>query len=167
MESLDAEEMAEVRRSGRKKSESKLHRMVDQKKDLTKNVDRKLLGKFLIAALGKSVGYARLPDTVFRPLPVGNGTEVKAIAVDSNNRRLYVADENDIWYTKLAVSDDGIIVGSEPKKACQNCKATSLAVNSKGDLYFAGHRAMPNLPKDRGEPGIFWIDAVSVARGNP
>lgn len=102
-------------------------------------------GRYLVASFPnlKQVAYVHLPDNVWRPLVIGNVSAPGAVATDSANSRLFVADPPNkaVWWYRLARGPDGLLrVEGEAGAAAQNFVATWMAANGAGDLFFVGRR---------------------------
>eukprot|EP00933_Yihiella_yeosuensis_P050004 TRINITY_DN4776_c3_g1_i1.p1 TRINITY_DN4776_c3_g1~~TRINITY_DN4776_c3_g1_i1.p1 ORF type:complete len:383 (+),score=48.88 TRINITY_DN4776_c3_g1_i1:205-1353(+) len=125
--------------------------------------------KFLIGSFPslRQVAYTVLPDNVWRPLVLGVVASPTAIAVDSQNQRLYVSDPPNavIWSYKLHFRRDGLLqtVGQR-RAAVENYTAHWLAVNGVGDLYFNGHHTQAGQPA---QPDSVWRqDSIKIATGD-
>mmetsp|Transcript_86837 Transcript_86837/g.190705 ORF Transcript_86837/g.190705 Transcript_86837/m.190705 type:complete len:404 (-) Transcript_86837:6-1217(-) len=122
--------------------------------------------RFLIATFPKmrQVAYVSPPDDVWRPLVVGTVVEPGGIAIDSQGRRLYIADPGSkaIWWYQLRVGSTGLLETTGVQKAAvEGCEAQWLAVNPVGDLYFTG--TMEGSANSTSS--IFRQDAKNIAGG--
>ncbi|CAK0909315.1 unnamed protein product [Prorocentrum cordatum] len=101
--------------------------------------------RYLVASFPKlkQVAYVHLPDNVWRPLVIGNVSEPGAVATDSTNRRLFVADPPNqvIWWYHLTKGPAGLLeTTGERAVAVANCTASWMSANGVGDLYFIGRK---------------------------
>lgn len=101
--------------------------------------------RYLVASFPKlkQVAYVHLPDNVWRPLVVGNVSAPGAVATDSTNRRLFVADPPNqvIWWYFLKKGPAGLLeTTGERAVAVANCSASWMSANGVGDLYFIGRK---------------------------
>ena len=100
--------------------------------------------RYLIASFPKDfkISYARLPDPTWRPLVVRNLSNPSVLAVDEQNKRLFVADPtaNKIWWYQLQVTEPSkfLITDGVQRLAATNIVAKGLAVSQAGDLLIAG-----------------------------
>lgn len=98
----------------------------------------------MIASFPKDskISYARLPDPTWRPLVIRNLSNPSVLAVDEQNRRLFVADQtaNQIWWYQLQVSEPSkfLMTDGVQRVAVTNIVAKGLAVSQAGDLFIAG-----------------------------
>lgn len=108
-----------------------------------------------------------MPDNVWRPLVIGDVARPEAIAVDTQNARLFVSDppSNVIWWFQLGVRANGLLetVGGR-HAAVEGYNASWLAVNGVGDLFFTGHEVAvsPQPVSD----SIYKQDAANLAFGD-
>jgi len=125
--------------------------------------------KYLISSFPniKTVAYTHLPDTIWRPLFVGNVKNPTAVASDAANSRLYVADpdQNKIFWYGLVIEPDGLLkTDGHQHVAVDGVTAYSLSVNGQGDLYFSGQLIVPvSASSDR---SIYRMDEAKIASGD-
>ncbi|CAE7193405.1 ALKBH3, partial [Symbiodinium pilosum] len=99
--------------------------------------------RYLIASFPKDfkISYARLPDPTWRPLIVHNVSNPAAMAVDEQNRRLFVADPTAskvFWYKLKVLPSKFLVTDGVQRVAAENVVAKGLAVSQAGDLFIAG-----------------------------
>jgi len=133
-----------------------------------KPVSMSTSARYLIASFPKlkQVAYVHLPDNVWRPLVVGNVSEPGAVAADSANGRLFVADPPNkvIWWYYLMKGPTGLLetVG-ERSVAVANVTATWMSANGVGDLYFIGRKS----DSASGHDAVFRQSALTLRTGSP
>ncbi|CAE7870648.1 unnamed protein product, partial [Symbiodinium microadriaticum] len=126
--------------------------------------------KYLISSFPalKQVGYTILPDTVWRPLVLGEVQSPTSIAVDPLSSRLYVADppRGVIWWYQLGTGSNGLLqtVGRQ-RAAVEGFSAHWLAVNGAGDLYFSGH-PLPKAGENSTVDSVWRLDNEQVVTGD-
>mmetsp|Transcript_96380 Transcript_96380/g.171307 ORF Transcript_96380/g.171307 Transcript_96380/m.171307 type:complete len:400 (+) Transcript_96380:77-1276(+) len=126
--------------------------------------------KYLIASFPdlRQVAFTILPDNVWYPLVTGDVLTPMALAVDSQNMRLFVADpgNNLVWKYRIYVRDDGLLATSgRPLAAVEKFKAHWLATNGVGDLYFTGHRQPEDNQTFNGSDSLWIMPSGSIALG--
>eukprot|EP00427_Karlodinium_veneficum_P049444 CAMPEP_0169227960 /NCGR_PEP_ID=MMETSP1016-20121227/24583_1 /TAXON_ID=342587 /ORGANISM="Karlodinium micrum, Strain CCMP2283" /LENGTH=380 /DNA_ID=CAMNT_0009306715 /DNA_START=73 /DNA_END=1212 /DNA_ORIENTATION=- len=125
--------------------------------------------KYLIATFPdiKTVGYTHLPDTVWRPLYIGEVEKPTHVAVDAVHQRLFVSDQalNKIFVYGLIIEEDGLLKTNGLQRVAVNeMNASYMAVNGVGDLYFSG---LPNTsPSATPSWAVYRMDEAKIAIGN-
>lgn len=126
--------------------------------------------KYLISSFPKikQVGYLHLPDTVWRPLTIGEVSDPRGLAVDSAHQRIFVADPavGKIYWYQVIVQDDGLLMtDGKQRTAVEGYTAKWMACNGVGDLYFTGNQANVTTP---GEvyPSVWRMDGAQISIGN-
>merc|ERR1719152_654626 len=126
--------------------------------------------KYLISSFPtiKTVAYTHLPDTIWRPLYVGNVADPRGVAADPLHARLYVADQGQkriFWYN-LVIEDNGLLkTDGLQHVAVDGVTAYWLSVNGVGDLYFSGQVNVD--PPASSYPAVYRMDETKIASGNP
>lgn len=121
--------------------------------------------KYLISSFPniRTVAYTHLPDTVWRPLFIGNVSQPSGVVADPLSGRLFVADpgrQKIFWY-QLIIEDDGLLKTSGHQfVAVDGVSAQWLAVNGLGDLYFTGALA------GSAHRAVFRQDVTKITAGN-
>lgn len=98
---------------------------------------------YLIASFPelRVVNYVRLPDLVWRPLIAVGLTAPKAVVVDGDRMRVYVADAalaKISWYQLLALPSGQLISDGREHKAVQFMSVRNMALDLEGNLWFSG-----------------------------
>mmetsp|Transcript_52839 Transcript_52839/g.113191 ORF Transcript_52839/g.113191 Transcript_52839/m.113191 type:complete len:377 (+) Transcript_52839:178-1308(+) len=127
-------------------------------------------GGYLIASFPSrhEVNYARLPEPLtWRPLVHSGLFEPKALCIDVENSRLFVADptsERVYWYQLEVLADGRLLTDGRQRIAAHSVIARGLAVDGIGSLYIAGRSVgvPPNLPPME---AVFKQDAIAIATG--
>mmetsp|Transcript_30033 Transcript_30033/g.54741 ORF Transcript_30033/g.54741 Transcript_30033/m.54741 type:complete len:386 (+) Transcript_30033:94-1251(+) len=126
-------------------------------------------GKFLISSFPdlKQVAYCALPDTVWRPLVVGDVVSPRALAVDSGHSRLFVADAgaSRVYYYDLYKRDgSGLLFTTGVQKvALWGYDVYWMTTNGDGDLYFTGKQIV--APPESTYDSVFRVDYESLQGG--
>lgn len=120
--------------------------------------------RYLIASFPalRRVNYVRLADPVWRPL-VAELKRPEAVAVDAENKRLFVADsslDRVYWYRLFLLPDKRLITDDQQHEAVPPVAARSLALDSVGTLFLAGRMAQP---PEEPEDAIYKQDAIELA----
>ncbi|CAJ1346616.1 unnamed protein product [Effrenium voratum] len=108
--------------------------------------------RYLIASFPKDfkISYARLPDPTWRPLIIRNLSNPSVLAVDEQNRRLFVADAtaSTVWWYQLRVSEPSkfLVTDGIQRVAATNIVAKGLAVSQARELYISGRAASAATP---------------------
>jgi hypothetical protein len=134
-------------------------------------VDATTSTKYLILSVPKDrqVGYFKVPETVFHLLIVGGDqgpASPKAIAVDQENNRLFVADvptQKIYWYQLIVLPDGKLVTDGRQHVAVESVEPKWLAVDGVGNLYFSGKMIVP--PPHQSQEGIYKHDAIALATG--
>lgn len=126
--------------------------------------------KYLISTFPqiKQVGYLHLPDTVWRPLCVGDVSDPRALAVDSVHQRVFVSDKalGKIFWYNVIVQPDGLLkTDGLQHVAVEGYTANWMSTNGVGDLYFTGVQANVTAP---GEvyPAVYRMDGTKISIGD-
>jgi hypothetical protein len=125
--------------------------------------------KYLIASFPdiRQVAYTHLPDTIWRPLYLGDVGTPKGVATDATNSRLFVADAalNKIFWYRLIIEDDGLLkTDGQQHTAVDNVVAHWMTVNGVGDLYFSGQMIVN--PPAVSTRSVYRMDGEKIARGD-
>mmetsp|Transcript_31381 Transcript_31381/g.73216 ORF Transcript_31381/g.73216 Transcript_31381/m.73216 type:complete len:393 (+) Transcript_31381:139-1317(+) len=127
-------------------------------------------GKYLIASFPdlKQVAYCALPDSVWRPLVIGDIVSPKALAVDSGHNRLFVADSatSRVYYYEMYRRDgSGLLFTTGVQNvALWGYDVYWMSTNGDGDLYFTGKEVVS--PPESTYDAVFRLDYASVKGGN-
>jgi len=128
--------------------------------------------KYLVLSVPKDgqIGYFKMPETVFHLLVVG-GTKgpanPKAIAIDQENARLFVADvptQKIYWYQLIVLPDGKLVTDGRQHIAVESVEPKWLTVDGVGNLYFTGKILVPP-PMPQGPEGIYKQDTIQLATG--
>lgn len=124
--------------------------------------------RYLIASFPKlkQVAYVHLPDNVWRPLVIGNVSAPGAVAADSANGRLFVADPPNqvIWWYYLMKGPTGLLeTTGERNVAVANVTASWMSANGVGDLYFIGRKS----GDDSGHDAVYRQASRTIRTGKP
>lgn len=125
--------------------------------------------KFVIASFPDSrvVLYSRPEWANWRQLVVQGLTEPKALAVDQQQLRLYVADNaaaKIFWY-QLHVAENILMTDGQSHLAVQGVVVRSLALAQTGanaGLYFSGHTVPLNPALGESIDGVFFVNFTAV-----
>eukprot|EP00971_Amphidinium_carterae_P054433 1072275-Amphidinium_carterae.1 len=126
-------------------------------------------GKFLIASFPdlKQVAYCALPDTVWRPLVIGDVVSPRALAVDSGHSRLFVSDQSAsrVYYYDLYKRDgSGLLFTTGVQKvALWGYDVYWMTTNGDGDLYFTGKQIV--APPESSYDSVFRVDYENLQGG--
>jgi len=116
----------------------------------------------------KQVGYLHLPDTVWRPLTIGNVSDPRGLAVDPAHQRIFVADvaAAKIYWYSVYMQDDGLLkTDGLQHTAVDGYVAKWMACNGVGDLYFTGSKANDSNPSEP-YPSVWRQDGVKITNGD-
>lgn len=126
--------------------------------------------KYLISTFPqiKQVAYLHLPDTVWRPLCVGDVSDPRGLAVDSVHQRVFVADHKVgkiFWYTVIVQPDGLLKTDGQQHVAVEGYTAYWMSTNGVGDLYFTGVQSNITAP---GEvyPAVYRMDGTKISIGD-
>lgn len=125
--------------------------------------------KFIIASFPDSrvVLYSRPEWQNWKQLVVQGLTEPKAIAVDPQKLRLYVADTTaaKIYWYQLHVAENVLMTDGQSHLAVQGVVVRSLAMAQTGanaGLYFSGHTVPFNPALAQSVDGVFFVNFTAV-----
>lgn len=98
---------------------------------------------FLISSFPKLrvVNYVRLPDLVWRPLIATGIVSPKAMVIDQERMRLYIADTalaKVVWYQLLVLPDKTLISDGRQHVAVQLMAVRNIALDLQGNLWMSG-----------------------------
>jgi hypothetical protein len=125
--------------------------------------------KYLLATFPdiQTVGYTHLPDTVWRPLYIGEVGKPVSVAVDAVHQRMFVSDQalNKIFVYGLIIEEDGLLkTDGFQRVAVNEMNASWMAVNGVGDLYFSG---LANAkPPASSQWAVYRMDEHKIATGD-
>lgn len=125
------------------------------------------VAKWIVATIPTSrcIMYVRPGDTTWRPLVMSGLVQPKSIAIDKQNKRLFVADPaaGKIYWYQLHMAPDGttLMTDGQQHLAVQGISPRTIAVGFHGDLYVTGATlpVPPNLPVD----GVFAVTWLTIA----
>lgn len=128
--------------------------------------------KYLVLSVPKDgqIGYFKIPETVFHLLVVGGSSgpaNPKAIAIDQENARLFVADvptQKIYWYQLIVLPDGKLVTDGRQHIAVESVEPKWLAVDGVGNLYFSGKILVPP-PLPATPEGIYKHDTIALATG--
>jgi sugar lactone lactonase YvrE len=127
--------------------------------------------KYLISSYPsiKTVAYTHLPDTVWRPLFIGNVSNPAGVVADPLNGRLYVADIdlNKIFWYQLIIEPDGLLkTDGLQHVAVNDVTAYWMTVDGVGDLYFTGSLVGGIPMGDASRRSVFRMDIAKIDKGD-
>lgn len=118
----------------------------------------------------KQVAYLHLPDTVWRPLVIGDVQMPKACASDPQHSRIFVADppRNKVfWYhVDVTETDMGkrLMTNGIQHVAVEGYEVNWMSVNGVGDLYFTGKQAV--TPPQSSYEAVFRVELSQLTAGD-
>jgi len=127
--------------------------------------------RYLVLSVPKDrkIGYYKLPSTIFRVLVEGGDggpANPKAITVDQENWRLFIADvptQKIYWYQLIVLPDGKLVTDGRQHVAVESVEAKWLTVDGVGNLYFSGKLIVP--PPMTTSEGIYKHDTIALATG--
>jgi hypothetical protein len=125
--------------------------------------------KYLISSFPniKTVAYTHLPDTIWRPLFLGDVSKPMGVVADPLNQRLFVADQdhNKIYWYQLIIEDNGLLkTDGHQHVAVNGVTAYWLNVNGVGDLYFSGQIIV--TPPATSYRAVYRMDEAKISSGD-
>lgn len=125
--------------------------------------------RYLVATFPnmKQVAYLHLPDTVWRPLVIGEVQFPKALANDPQHSRVFVSDQpqNKVFWYNVHIDPEGYLMTDGIQHvAVEGFEVYWMSVNGVGDLYFTGKQAVQ--PPQSSYEAVFRVDLEMINAGD-